>query len=305
MMNDAFLLIEKHLPECSKAQRKISGFLLENRASAVGMTAAKLARAVGTSESTVVRFAAKLGYPGYPELQAALRESVRESLTSVERMELSHPEDERDAFSRSMRTDIENIKRTLAEMDVSVLDHVADRLSEARRIYILGTRSAASLAMFLNFYLEQLFDDVRLVQTSSGNEILDQLFPVNGQDVVIGISFPRYSRRTVDAMDFSRKKGAFVCAVTDGPHSPLVELADETVFAYNENESFVDSLVAPMAVLNALIAAIVAKHPEEYARRLASLEELWSEYNVYSSRRSSSGFHPHRLPDGTGGGRRS
>lgn len=281
-MNDALHLIERHLPECSKAQRKISSFLIEHSASAVGMTAAKLAQTVGTSESTVVRFATELGYPGYPELQTALRESVRDSLTSVQRMELAHTEDGKPAYAHSMRTDIENIKRTLADMDAGVLDRVAERLAGARRIYILGTRSASSLAMFLNFYLEQLFDDVRLVQASSGSEILDQLFPVGKNDVVVGISFPRYSRRTVDAMDFSRKKGAFVCAITDGVNSPLSDLADEAIFAYNENESFADSLVAPMAVLNALIASVVAKKPEEFADRLSKLEEVWSEYGVYS-----------------------
>lgn len=284
-MTDALLLIEQHLPECSKAHRKISTYLTEHYASAVGMTAAKLAQTIGTSESTVVRFAAKLGYSGYPELQAALRESVRDSLTSVQRMELSQTEDSRSACARSMRTDIENIKRTMADMDTGVLDRVAARMAGARRIYIVATRSASSLAMFLNYYLEQLFDDVRLVQTSSGNEILDQLFSVGEEDVVVGISFPRYSRRTVDAMDFSKKKKAFVCAITDSEHSPLADLADEVVFAHNENESFVDSLVAPMAVLNALIASVLATNPEEYARRLSLLEEVWSKYNVYSRNR--------------------
>lgn len=284
-MSDALDLIERHLPDCSKGQRKISRYLMEHYASAVGMTAAKLAQAVGTSESTVVRFAAELGYPGYPELQAALKESVRDSLTSVQRVELSQNEDGKNAFARSMRTDIENIKRTLADTDIRVLDRVADKLMTARRIYILGTRSASSLAIFLNYYLEQLFDDVRLVQTTSGNEILDQMFSVGEQDVVVGISFPRYSRRTVDALDFSRKRGAFVCAVTDSEHSPLTDLADESILAHNENGSFADSLVAPMAVLNALIASVVGKKPEEFAHRLSLLEEVWSEYNVYSRNR--------------------
>lgn len=284
-MNDALQLIEERLSTGSKAQKKIGKYLLENYAAAAGMTAAKLAATVGTSESTVVRYAAELGYRGYPELQAALKESIRGSLTSLQRMEMSQATTGGDAFARSMHADMENIKKTLAETDAHTFDHIAEKLISARRIYIIGARSSISLAMFLDFYLTQLFDDVRLVQTALGGEVFDQLLSIGGKDVVIGISFPRYSRRTVDVLDFSRKKGAYVCAVTDSAHSPLTPLADTVVFAHNENDCFVDSLVAPMAVLNALIAAVAAKRPEECAARLSMLEQIWDEYSVYNKKK--------------------
>ncbi len=284
-MTDTLQLIEQRLSSGSKAQKKIGGYLLANYTAAAGMTAARLAQAVGTSESTVVRYAAELGFRGYPELQAALRESVRGRLTSLQRMELSRASTGGEAFARSMRADMENIKRTLAETDAQTFDVIAERLVDARRIYIVGTRSTAALAMFLDFYLAQLLDNVQRLQAATGGEFFDQLLSVDERDVVIGISFPRYSRRTVNALDFSHKHGAYVCAVTDGPHSPLTPLADTVVFAHNENDGFVDSLVAPMAVLNALIAAVAAKRPQECAARLSRLEQLWEEYDVYNKTR--------------------
>ncbi len=283
-MSDALQLIEAGLSSGSKAQKKIGKYLLENYASAAGMTAAKLAVTVGTSESTVVRYAADLGYRGYPELQAALKESIRSTLTSLQRMELSAASTGGEAFARSMRADMENIKKTLAETDVHIFDLVAEKLISARRIYIIGARSATSLAMFLEFYLTQLFDDVRLVQTVAGGEVFDRMLSVGERDVVIGISFPRYSRRTLDALDFSKKKGAYVVGITDSTHSPLAALADSAVFAHNENDCFVDSLVAPMAVLNALIAAVTAKRPQESVARLTEMEQIWDEYNVYKTK---------------------
>ncbi len=283
-MSDALQLIEAGLTSGSKAQKKIGKYLLENYATAAGMTAAKLAVTVGTSESTVVRYAADLGYRGYPELQAALKESIRSTLTSLQRMELSAASTGGEAFARSMRADMENIKKTLAETDVQIFDLVAEKLIAARRIYIIGARSATSLAMFLEFYLTQLFDDVRLVQTVAGGEVFDRMLSVGEKDVVIGISFPRYSRRTLDALDFSKKKGAYVVGVTDSAHSPLASLADTAVFAHNENDCFVDSLVAPMAVLNALIAAVTAKRPQESVARLTEMEQIWDEYNVYKTK---------------------
>lgn len=282
---DALVLIEQFMPECSKTQRRIGQYLLDHAAAAVGMTAAKVANAVGASESTVVRYAMSLGFDGYPELLEALKEALRASLTSVQRIEMAQ-NSSGDPFLRSMRTDMENIKKTLADTNPKVFDTIAERLYGARRIYIVGARSSVALAEFLNFYLAQLFDEVRLVQMTSGNEIFDQLFSVNEEDVVIGISFPRYSKRTVDALDFSHKKGAYVCAVTDSFHSPLVKLADESVFAHNESDSFVDSMVAPMAVLNALIVSVVEKRPDECSRRLAQLEDIWAEYNVFNKARS-------------------
>lgn len=283
-MSDALQLIEAGLSSGSKAQKKIGKYLLENYATAAGMTAAKLAVTVGTSESTVVRYAAELGYQGYPELQVALKESIRSTLTSLQRMELSAASTGGEAFARSMRADMENIKKTLAETDVQIFDLVAEKLIAARRIYIIGARSATSLAMFLEFYLTQLFDDVRLVQTVAGGEVFDRMLSVGEQDVIIGISFPRYSRRTLDALDFSKKKGAYVVGITDSAHSPLASLADSAVFAHNENDCFVDSLVAPMAVLNALIAAVTAKRPQESVARLTEMEQIWDEYNVYKTK---------------------
>jgi len=284
-MCDALQLIEERLASGSKAQKKIGRYLLDHYATAAGMTAAKLAATVGTSESTVVRYAAELGYRGYPELQTALKESIRGSLTSLQRMEMSHASTGAEAFARSMHADLENIKKTLAETDASTFDTIAEKLIAARRIYVIGARSSLSLAIFLDFYLSQLFDDVRLVQIALGGEVFDRLLSVGEEDVIIGISFPRYSRRTVDALDYSRKQGAYVCAITDSAHSPLAPLADTAIYAHNENEGFVDSLVAPMAVVNALVAAIAARRPDECAARLTRLEQLWDEYSVYNKTR--------------------
>ncbi len=283
-MDDALQLIEAQISTGSKAQRRIGAYLLEHYATAAGMTAAKLAEAVGTSESTVVRYAAELGYRGYPELQTALKESIRGSMTSLQRMELSRVSEGDEAYARSMRADMENIKKTMAEIDPQTFDRIADKLAMARRIYVAGVRSSTSLAMFLSYYLSQLLDDVRLLQTTTGGEFFDQLLSVGEQDVVVGISFPRYSRRTVNALDFSHKHGAYVVAVTDSERSPLIASADTTVFAHNENDCFVDSLVAPMAVLNALITAVAAKHPTECKSRLSRLEQLWKAYDVYKTR---------------------
>lgn len=284
-MNDALQIIEQRLATGSKAQKKIGNYLLENYTTAAGMTAARLAEVVGTSESTVVRYAAELGYRGYPELQAALKESLRGKLNSLQRIEMSRAIPGGNALARSMQADMENIKKTLAEMDAQTFDRIAGKLVAARRVYIVGARSSTSLAMFLDFYLAQLLDDVRLLQTSVGAEVFDQLLSVGEEDVVIGISFPRYSRRTVDALDFSHKQNAYVCAVTDSERSPLVPLADSVVLAHNENDCFVDSLVAPMAVLNALIAAVAEKSPDSCAARLSRLESLWAEYDVYKKSR--------------------
>lgn len=284
-MTDALQLIEQQLSSGSKAQKKIGNYLLANYTVAAGMTAARLAEAVGTSESTVVRYAAELGYRGYPELQAALKESIRGTLTSLQRMELARASSGGEAFARSMRADMENIKRTLAETDARIFDEIAERLVEARQIYIIGMRSTAALAMFLDFYLSQLLDNVQRLQAATGGESFEQLLSVDERDVVIGISFPRYSRRTLNALDFSHKQNAYVCAVTDGPGSPVVRFADTVVYAHNENDGFVDSLVAPMAVLNALIAAVAAKRPQECAARLSRLEQLWEEYDVYNKTR--------------------
>ena len=246
------------------------------------MTAARLGATVGVSESTVVRFAVELGYDGYPELQRVLQEYIRVKLTAVQRMEIS---DEKmsgeDVLTNVFNTDIEKLRQTRDEIDRAQFDAVVEKIVRANRIYILGVRSAASLASFLGFYLNFVFDNVRFVNTTSVSEMFEQILRADKGDVVIGISFPRYSRRTVKALQYATKQGADVVAITDSPFSPLAQYADNTLIARSDMASFVDSLVAPLSLINALLVAVSMRRRGEVEKSLAKLETIWDEYNVY------------------------
>lgn len=274
-------LISERLSRCSKGQKKIGEYLLGSYATAQYMTAAKLSDTVGVSESTIVRYAVDLGFDGYPELQSALKYAARSKLTSVERMKLAALNPDTDVLGNSLKSDIDAIKKTLATTDNAAFESFVDSLMRAERIYLVGARSSASLAIFLNFYLSILFDNVHLVHTVIGSEAFDQMFRVGSRDVVLGISFPRYSRLTVDVLDFSKKAGATVLALTDSIHSPLAGIADITLFANNESDMFVDSLVAPLSLINAVIAEIAQKDPERANERFGILEHIWDKNDVY------------------------
>ena len=270
------------MPTFSKGQKAIARYIIEHYDKATFMTAARLGATVGVSESTVVRFAVELGYDGYPELQQVLQEYIRVKLTAVQRMEIS---DEKmsgeDVLTNVFNTDIEKLRQTRDEIDRAQFDAVVEKIVRANRIYILGVRSAASLASFLGFYLNFVFDNVRFVNTTSVSEMFEQILRADKGDVVIGISFPRYSRRTVKALQYATKQGADVVAITDSPFSPLAQYADNTLIARSDMASFVDSLVAPLSLINALLVAVSMRRRGEVEKSLAKLETIWDEYNVY------------------------
>ena len=282
MTRDILSVIQNSMPTFSKGQRLIARFILESYDKAAFMTASKLGKTVNVSEPTVVRFAAELGYDGYPSMQKALQEMIRNKLTSIQRIEVANDRiGNQDILSMVMQSDIEKIRMTLEETDRASFRQAVDAILSAHRIYILGVRSAAALADFLGFYFNLIFDNIVLVHTTSASEIFEQLLRVGPEDVVIGISFPRYSSRTVKAMRFAKDRGANVIALTDSEASPLAEAATETLLAKSDMASFVDSLVAPLSLVNALIVAVGRRRNEDVEQIFADLEQIWSEYGVY------------------------
>ncbi len=273
--------IEDQMGEFSKGQKAIARYILTHYDKAAFMTAYKLGSTVGVSESTVVRFASEVGYEGYPQLQKALQELIRNRLTSIQRMEVTSEQLGDDVLTKVLNMDIERIRKTLENVSQEDFNRAVDALVNAKHIYIIGIRSAASLAGFLSFYFNHIFDNSRLVQTSSTSEIFEQLLRVGPGDVLVAISFPRYSRRTVNAAKFSKDRGAQVISITDCEDSPLAQYADILMMARSDMASFVDSLVAPMSLINALIVAIGLKKSDEVSKTYSSLEHIWEEYNVY------------------------
>lgn len=282
MNRDVLSVIQKQMSGFSKGQKIIAQFILDSYDKAAFMTASKLGKTVNVSESTVVRFAAELGYDGYPSMQKALQEMIRNKLTSIQRIEVSNDRiGNHDLLSMVMQSDIEKIHMTLEETSRDSFASAVDVISKARRIYIIGVRSAAALADFLGFYFNLMFDSIVMVHSNSASEMFEQLLRVGPQDVVIGISFPRYSSRTVKAMRFARDRGAHVIALTDSEASPLTDIATEALLAKSDMASFVDSLVAPLSLINALIVALGRKKDQDVEKAFADLEQIWSEYDVY------------------------
>lgn len=279
---DLISKIQASMPELSKGQKLIANYIINQYDKAAFMTAAKLGEVVGVSESTVVRFAIELGYDGYPKLQRVLQELIKSKLTSVQRMEVSSNRiSEENILKSVLQSDMEKIKITLEEIDQNVFNKVVESLLKAKKIYILGVRSSAPLASFLGFYFNIIFDNVRLVHTTSVSEMFEQIIKVSEEDVVIGISFPRYSKRTIKAMQFVKSQGATVIAITDSFDSPLATYADHSLIARSDMASFVDSLVAPLSVINALIVAIAMRRKEHIYGTFEKLEKIWDEYQVY------------------------
>ncbi len=285
MKNDnLFMRIQSNYVRFSKGQKKLADYVLTNYEQAVFMTAVRLGKEVGVSESTAVRFAVELGYEGYPEFRQALEQLVLNKLNSVQRMEISYnniPSDR--IFDSVLLDDIEKIKQTLENADGKAAFNEAVRaLSNARRVYIVGIRSCAPLAMFLEFYLRQILDDVRLVTSNNTSEMFEQMIKVNSEDVVIGISFPRYSVRTLKAMEFANNRSAKIITITDTTHSPINLYSACTLLAKSDMASIVDSLVAPLSVINALLVALSMERKEEVMGTLYEMEKLWEEYQVYN-----------------------
>ena len=278
--------IERRMPEFSKAQKLLSSFILEHYDRAAYLTASKLGKTAGVSESTVVRFAIELGYDGYPEMQRELQEIIRSRLTSVQRMEIT---DELigggSVLDSVLLADADRIKTTLASIDRAAFDEAVEKIVAAGKIYIIGVRSSSLLAGFLNYNLRMIFDNLVFVQTTSGSEMFEQIMNITKDDLLIAVSFPRYSTRVINAVEFARAAGADVVSITDGPQSPIAASADQLLTARSDMASYVDSLAAPLSIINAIIVAVSRKKPDAVKTRLEKLEKIWDEYDVYDKRR--------------------
>lgn len=282
--NELLVRIKEKYPELSKGQKRLANYVMENYEKAVFLTAAKLGDVVGVSESTVVRFATQLGYKGYPGFQRALEELVRNRLNSIQRMEVTYGRiDQSEILESVLQSDIEKIKLTMSSIDPKTFNTAIDIILNARKIYIVGIRSCEPLASFLSFYLHLIFDDVIMVNTNGSSEMFEQLIRIGEEDVIIGISFPRYSVRTLKAMEFASNRKAKVITLTDSIHSPMNLYSSCNLIARSDMASIVDSLVAPLSVINALVVALCLKKQKEVISTLEMLEEIWGEYQVYSS----------------------
>lgn len=282
--NELLNRIKKNYDDFSKGQKRIADYILKNYDKAVFLTAARLGKIVGVSESTVVRFATQLGYKGYPGFQKALEELVRNRLNSIQRMEVTYGRISQSEILQSvLQSDIEKIKMTLTEIDHAAFEAAVDTMLKARRIYVVGIRSCAPLAEFLSFYLNLIFDNVTSVHTNSSSEIFEQLIRIGEEDVIVGISFPRYSMRTLKALEFATNRSAKVITLTDSVHSPMTIYSSCNLIARSDMASIVDSLAAPLSVINALIVALCMKKQKDVVATLETLEDIWDEYQVYSS----------------------
>lgn len=268
----------------SKGQKKLAAYIRENYDKAAFLTAAKLGETVGVSESTVVRFAIHLGYKGYPEFQKALEELVRNKLNSIQRMEVTYgkvPQSE--ILDTVLHSDIDKIKMTMEDIDHDAFELAVETILNAKNIYIVGIRSCAPLAGFLSFYFNLLFESVHLLNTNSSSELFEQMIHIGEDDVIIGISFPRYSMRTLKALEFANNRNAKVITLTDSIHSPMNLYSSCNLIARSDMASIVDSLVAPLSVVNALVVALSMRRQEEVVATLETLEKIWDEYQVYNS----------------------
>ena len=280
--NELINRINEKYSSMSKGQKLLSTYITDNYDKAVFLTAEKLGKVVGVSESTVVRFATHLGYRGYPEFQKALEELVRNKLNSIQRMEVTYGRiSQSKILDTVLQSDAEKIKSTLEQIDQNAFESALDIILNAKHIYIVGIRSCAPLASFMSFYFNLMFDNVHLLHTSSSSELFEQMVRISEEDVIIGISFPRYSMRTLKAMEFANNRSAKVITLTDSVHSPMNLYSSCNLIAKSDMASIVDSLVAPLSVINALIVALCMRKQSEVAETLEALEDIWNEYQVY------------------------
>ncbi len=282
-MNSSLLAtMESKLRGLSKGHKKIASYIAENYDKAAFMTAAALGNKVGVSESTVVRFATELGFKGYPELQRELQQMIKSKLTAVQRMEVSkNLIGDGDIIRNVLSGDIELIRETAERTSRADFQNALEKINHARRIYILGVRSSAALASFLAFYFNLVFDSVVLVDTSSASEMFEQMFRIGEEDVCIAISFPRYSKQTVNALRFIADRGAKIIAITDTEKSPIASFANHLLVARSDMASVVDSLTAPLSLINALIVGVTLSRRDEVYDNFNKLEGIWDEYQVY------------------------
>lgn len=279
---DLMRIIQMKFPRLSKGQKLIAEFILKHYDKAAFMTAAKLGTSVSVSESTVVRFANELGFSGYPKLQKELQELIKNKLTTVQRIELSNNYITKESALKSvLKSDMENIRATLEKINHNTFDDVVNSIFAAKRIYIIGLRSSTALAEFLGFYLNLILDNVKVIGYGV-SDTFEQMITINKDDLLIGIGFPRYAARTIETFNFAQSKGTKVVALTDSLLSPLAARADYTLIAQSNMASFVDSLVAPLSVINALIIAVGLREKEKISSTFSELEDIWTEYQVYS-----------------------
>ena len=282
MKQDLLQLMTARMPEFSKGQRLIAGYLIEHYDRAAYITAAKLGAIVNVSESTVVRFADELGFDGYPGLQRALQELTKTHLTAAQRMQVADNILDRDnVLDKVLSSDADKIRHTLEGLDRHAFYDAVEKIVGAENIYVIGVRSSASLSEFLTYNFRMMFDNVRPVSGTSGGEVFEQILNIGPRDVLIAISFPRYSKRTVRAVQYAHRAGADVVALTDSAQSPLAADCDQLLTAHSDMASFVDSLVAPLSIINAMVAAVSMRKHDEVQARLERLETIWDEYDVY------------------------
>ena len=282
MENDIFERIEARYPKMSKGQKAISDYIAGHYDEAVFLTAAKLGEMARVSESTVVRYAYDLQYDGYPAFQSALQEWVKNKLSAVQRMDLTYRgRSQSEILTSVLSSDMDKLKDTIERLDAPSFDAAVEIILSAKRVYVVGLRSCAPLAQFLTFYLNMIRDNVLLIGTTSVSELFEQMIRIGADDCVIGISFPRYSMRTLKAMEFANDRNAKVISLTDDIHSPMTLYSSVNLLARSDMVSIVDSLVAPLSVINALVVALCLRRPEDVKKDLETLEETWNNYQVY------------------------
>lgn len=285
-MSSVLQTIHNYYPNMSKGQKSIADYILENYEEAAYMTAAKLGKASAVSESTVVRFAVELGYSGFPDFQKMLRSDLKVDLTAAQRMKVSShlKESGTDMLRAVLLEDAERLRKAAEQSAGKYFNQAVDKLVGAETIYILGVRSSAPLASFLYFYLNQIFPDVRLIESGYGSEILEQMISIGAEDVLLAISFPRYSARIANGLAFAKAQGSQTIVLTDNIKNPFSDYADCVLAAPSDMLAFVDSLVVPFSTISALIAACAIRREEELTMHLEKLEAIWDEYSVYEKR---------------------
>ncbi len=281
---DLIKIIKQNFPKLSKGQKLIAQFIMDNYDKAAFMTASRLGEKVGVSESTVVRFASALGFDGYPKLQKSLQELIKTKLTTVQRVEMSRDySNDWAVLNKILKSDVENIRNTLDEINPKSFENVIDDIVSAKRIYIVGLRSSTAITEYLGFYLNLILDNV-IVVSYGISDVFEQIIKIDDQDLVIGISFPRYSKKTYEVLEFAKKQGAKVVSLTDSQLSPIATLSDNTLIAKSNMASFVDSLVAPLSLINALIVALGMREKDKIKRYFDKLEYVWKEYHIYDDK---------------------
>lgn len=285
MQDDIFTILEDRESSFSKGQRRIAAYITESYDKAAFMTASRLGKTVGVSESTVVRFAVELGFDGYPQMQKVMQEMVMNRLTSVQRIEVANDRiGNQDVLAKVLQADADKIRQTAETVSREHFRCAVEAILKARKIYVLGVRSAAPLANFAGYYMNYMFEDVRVVTVSGAGEMFENLVNITHEDVVIAFSFPRYSSATLKAAQYCRGVGATVIGITNSNLSPLAQNSDYVLVAKSDMVSLVDSLVAPLSVVNALLVALASAREKEVQKSLGTLEHVWEEYNIYEKR---------------------